>query len=65
MESEISFGVRKLSRIFWLKKHKTINPIKKILKKKANQDIPVIEKRKNMCNWKKRKKMLKKDGYED
>ena len=33
IDSEISCGARKLSRILWLKNKKKRNPIKKILKK--------------------------------
>ena len=44
MDSEISCSARKLPRILWLKK--------------ANQDTPVIEKKKS--NWKKKEKNVKK-----
>ena len=47
IDSGISCGARKLSRILWLKNTKKETQLKKYYKK-ANQDTPVIEKKK--CN---------------
>ena len=46
IDLDISCGASKFSRILWLKNTKKETQLKKILKKKANQDTPIIEKRK-------------------
>ena len=49
MDSRISCGARKLSRILWLKNIKKETELKKYIKK-ANRDTLVIEKQEKKCN---------------